>query len=655
MFRRPRVVTVSKLLLDLAVLAGAFVLAFVVRFERAVPAHYATQMVICLPAVLLVKALFLKKFGVFRASWRYASLGDVGSIILSLGCATALLVCCRLVSRAPSGLTARLTGAQLPLGVLAIDLPLSVLGIAGLRALRRWSCERAATGAHRGPPARKVPTLLIGLGRTGDIVARELAAGRGRGIRPVGIVTDGPFLPGQVIHTIPVLGPLHDLSRVAAGAGAEQALVCLEDASGAEVRSVMETCHALGIAAKVVPAVRDLVEGRVHVSARRHVSIEDLLRREPVALDAEAIAGVVRDRVVLVTGAGGSIGSELCRCACRFRPAALVLVERAENALFLIHRELAETFPEIPVTPCVADICDGKRVGRVLARHRPDVIFHAAAHKHVPMMEHNTGEAVKNNVLGTRTVADLAHRHGVGTFVMISTDKAVNPTSVMGVSKRIAEMYVQALSGRSRTRFVAVRFGNVLGSNGSVIPIFQEQIARGGPITVTHPEMRRYFMTIPEACQLVLQAASMGRGGEIFILDMGQPIKIVDLARDLIRLSGLGPDDIEITFTGVRPGEKLYEELSFEAESVDRTRHPRIFIGRLQASDWGRVNAQIADLARLADCRDQDRVRAKFKEIVPEYLAGGPPAGKSVDRTSSAGEPVKHRQNGSPLSRAGGS
>jgi FlaA1/EpsC-like NDP-sugar epimerase len=297
-----------------------------------------------------------------------------------------------------------------------------------------------------------------------------------------------------------------------------------------------------------------------------------------------------------------------------------VLVEKSENNHFHVHWKLSQEFPAVHLVPCLTDVRDGPRTEQTLSRHRPAVLFHAAAYKHVPLMESHPGEAVKNNVLGTKNLADLAHRHGVGVFVMISTDKAVKPTSVMGVSKRVAELYIQALSQRSTTRFVAVRFGNVLGSVGSVVPLFKEQIARGGPVTVTHPEMERYFMTIPEACQLVLQAASMGRGGEIFLLDMGEPVKIVDLARDLIRLSGLRPDqDIEIRFTGIRPGEKLFEELALREECAEKTRHPRILVGRLQVQDWEEINRQVQELGALAGGTELGKVRAKFKEIVPEY------------------------------------
>jgi FlaA1/EpsC-like NDP-sugar epimerase len=323
--------------------------------------------------------------------------------------------------------------------------------------------------------------------------------------------------------------------------------------------------------------------------------------------------------VVLVSGAGGSIGSELCRQVCRFAPRTLILLEQAENPLFHIHRELLAAHPDLRLVPCIADVCDRPRVEAVFAEHRPDVVFHAAAHKHVPMMEWNPGEAIKNNVVGTRTLADVADRSGTGAFVMISTDKAVNPTSIMGASKRVAELYTQALSRRSKTRFVTVRFGNVLGSAGSVIPIFKEQIARGGPVTVTHPEMKRYFMTIPEACQLVLQAGTMGQGGEIFILDMGEPVKIVDLARDLIRLSGFEPDDIDIEFTGMRPGEKLFEELSVGDENAQKTHHPKIFVGKTQAPALADLEPPLADLVASANGADLAGIRARLAALVPEF------------------------------------
>jgi len=389
-------------------------------------------------------------------------------------------------------------------------------------------------------------------------------------------------------------------------------------------------CRDAGLETKIIPGVYEIVGDHVNLSRIREVAIEDLLGREPVKLDEAVVSACLRGRTVLVTGAGGSIGSELCRQICKFEPGRLVLLERFENALFEIHRELAAAFPNLAIDPCVADVCDIDRVSQVFERTRPEIVFHAAAHKHVAMMEWNPGEAVKNNVGGTRVVATLSDRYKIERFVLVSTDKAVNPASIMGATKRVAEIYLQAFSQRSATRFVTVRFGNVLGSAGSVIPIFRQQIAAGGPVLVTHPEMRRYFMTIPEASQLVMQAGAMGEGGEIFILDMGQPVKIVDLARDLVTLSGLKPgDDIEIRFTGIRPGEKLSEELSTAAEHAEKTRHPKVFIGKIRPHEWADVVVGVDDLLALAGGSDVERVRAQLQALVPEASVA-PTNGKKI-------------------------
>jgi FlaA1/EpsC-like NDP-sugar epimerase len=363
------------------------------------------------------------------------------------------------------------------------------------------------------------------------------------------------------------------------------------------------------------------MQGRARFSELRDVAIEDLLGRPPVTLDAGQVSDLIHHRVALVTGAGGSIGSELCRQICRFRPTQLVLVEQAENSLYDIHRELAAAWPQVVLVPVIADVCDRTRMLEVVRRHRPEIILHAAAHKHVPMMEWNPGEAVKNNVLGSRTVADVADEAGVANFVMISTDKAVNPTSVMGATKRLAELYMLAKSRTSSTRYVTVRFGNVLGSRGSVVPLFKEQIARGGPITVTHADMVRYFMTIPEASQLVLQAAAMGHTGEVFVLDMGEPVRIMSLARDLITLSGLRPDeDIEIHVTGMRPGEKLFEELTISAENATTTRHPRIFVGRSEdVPGLETLTRQLDGLLAGIDQAEPSEVRRRIAGLVPTY------------------------------------
>ena len=616
----------AKIGIDLSVLALAYCLAFVIRFEGALSAETFRALVVSLPVVLGVKAVCLGLLRIPSRTWRYVGLYETQLLLLAWTVASALLMGGRL-ALAALGHGTPYPALQVPLGVLLIDLVLGLMGTVGVRvAFRRWT-ERSAGKAGHGGKRPALPTLLIGVGRVGAAVARELGANAHPGIRPIGFLGEDPSMVGLVIYGIPVLGTVAQLEETLKRHAPKQVLITLDKASAPTVRRIARCCEGSGISAKVIPPAGDLMEGRVNLAAIRDVAIEDVLRRPPVNLDRAAIASILQSRRVLVTGAGGSIGSELCREVCRFRPDVLVLVEQAENALFHIHRLLAQEFPEVRTVPCVADILDARRMELIFGRHRPDLVLHAAAHKHVPMMEENPGEAVKNNVLGTRTLADLADAHGVGGFVMISTDKAVNPTSVMGVSKRVAEIYVQALAQRSDTRFVAVRFGNVLGSNGSVVPIFKEQIARGGPVTVTHPEMTRYFMTIPEACQLVLQAASMGQGGEIFILDMGEPVKIVDLAKDLIRLSGLAPEEIEITFVGVRPGEKLYEQLALAEESAGKTKHPRIFIGRLGAGDWQEINGHIEELGDMADCGEPGRILAKLKEIVPEFQyqgAGGP-------------------------------
>jgi len=458
-----------------------------------------------------------------------------------------------------------------------------------------------------------------------------------------GFLDDDPYLHGMKVAGLPVLGGTADLHRVIAQHGIGQLIITIASASEETLQRIMLLCKATGLPTKIVPTVHEMTEGRLNLARLREVSIDDLLRREPVRLDLTEVERAVAGRTVLITGAGGSIGSELCRTLARLRPGKLVMIDQAENNLFHAHWSLAELFPKLRIVPQIADVCDAGRMDALLSEHRPSFIFHAAAHKHVPMMELNPGEAVKNNVLGTRTVADLAAVHGVSWFVMISTDKAVNPTSVMGVSKRVAELYVQAKARHNHaTHFMTVRFGNVLGSSGSVIPIFQRQIAAGGPVTVTHPEMQRYFMTIPEACQLVLKAAAIGKGGELFILDMGEPVKIVDMARELIRLSGLTPErDVKIHFTGLRPGEKLFEELTLDEETVDKTAQPRIFVGKVQGPDLSTVSRQIDELGVLADGPDAALIRAKLKEIVPEYDYGKLRQDPPVDPAVGAGHRLR--------------
>jgi FlaA1/EpsC-like NDP-sugar epimerase len=610
-----------QVVLDVGILSLAYGFAFLFRFEFALPQLWIDVLLVTWPYVVALQYAGLVAFGVPRMSWRYTSILDSRRILVAVGATTAALVALRLFLPLIGDRTGLVV---IPFGILAMDSALVFLGLAGLRAGRRLQGE-AQERRQRAAGIERHRVLLIGAGEAGVLVARELSHRPDIGLQPVGFIDDDPLKANSHIGGLPVLGTTSHIGEIAERKRVKRALITIANASGQEVRRIVALCRDAGLETKIIPGIYEIVGATVNLSRIREVAIEDLLGRDPVQLDEDVVCTAIRSRVVMVTGAGGSIGSELCRQVCRFGPERLILVERFENALFEIHRELTTAFPQVPIEPCVADVCDVRRMDLVFATCRPELVFHAAAHKHVPMMEWNPGEAIKNNVGGTRVIGELAHKYEVQRFVLVSTDKAVNPTSVMGASKRVAEIYLQALAQRSATRFITVRFGNVLGSAGSVIPIFRGQIARGGPVTVTHPEMRRYFMTIPEASQLVMQAGAMGNGGEIFILDMGEPVKIVDLARDLIILSGLKPDeDIEIRFCGVRPGEKLSEELATDTEHAEKTRHPKVFTGRLAPHDWKAVVSGVDALLELADSSTPERVRSVLGEIVPEYTESGP-------------------------------
>jgi FlaA1/EpsC-like NDP-sugar epimerase len=618
MSRARKLLALGKLATEAFIVSAAFCLAFLLRFEGSLPTKFTEAMLCYLPFVLVIKLAVLAYTGRFKTPWRYVNLREAVRIFTWLWAVSMLLFVWAVARRLLPWEWAH--ELVLPVGIIIFDLVLCFLGLVGVRSVVRLLNEKREHRAVVKTTGDRVPTLLYGAGRAGAMVAKEILARPDSGIQLVGFLDDDEHLFGMVVEGLPVLGSACHVDRVIQRHNVRQVIITIAKGQEEATPRIARICEKAGLQTKIIPPLHEIVKGNINLGRLREVSIEDLLRRSPVQLDLSEVEKIVKNQVVLVTGAGGSIGSELCRIVARLRPATLVLVEQAENSLFHVHNSLLEAFLGLHVVPCIADICDEPRMDAIFAEWRPPLVFHSAAHKHVPMMEWNPGEAIKNNILGTKMIATLADAWQVERFVMISTDKAVNPTSVMGVSKRVAELFIQSFAQKSSTSFMTVRFGNVLGSAGSVIPTFQRQIAQGAPVTVTHPEMQRYFMTIPEACQLVLQAAAMGKGGELFILDMGEPVKIVDLARDLIRLSGLVPDvDVQIRFTGLRPGEKLFEELSLGEEDTMKTKHPRIFIGKVKAANFHWLSNLIDDLDESAIAHDVSRIYGKLKEIVPEY------------------------------------
>jgi FlaA1/EpsC-like NDP-sugar epimerase len=573
-----------------------------------------------LALVLVVKLLVFGYFRLYAGWWQYVSIQDLietfkASHISTFVILAAVYLCRFLYMKLQvAGL-----GLAVPDVVLIIDWAATIALVGGLRFLVRVIRE----GSRPVSPAGLTRVAIVGAGDAGEGILRELYRLPVEKFHVVAFIDDDPKKRGIRIHGVPVLGGVDELAEIADRQKVEEVIIALPHPKRDELRRIIEVCKGRKLMFRIVPGVAELIEGRTDVGRLREVDINDLLGREPVTLDTEKIGPFLTDKVVMVTGAGGSIGSELCRQVLPFHPLSLVLVEKAENNLFYVERELRQAHPQATLVPIIADVCDRTRVEQIFRTFRPSVVFHAAAHKHVPMMELNPGEAIKNNVFGTKNVADMACAHGADAFVMISTDKAVNPTSVMGCTKRVAEMVCQSISGgpqRCKTKFVAVRFGNVLGSTGSVVPIFREQIARGGPVTVTHPEMRRYFMTIPEATQLVIQAGTMGKGGEIMLLDMGEPVKIVDLARNMITLSGFRPDeDIKIEFLGVRPGEKLFEELRTTGEDVLPTPHKKIFVWQSRYCRTEDINAALERLQAVANGASPEAVQKALQSVVPEY------------------------------------
>jgi len=585
------------------------------RFDGLIPPATALLWFELLPALLFVRLVLFFPFRLYEGLWRYTSLTDLGGII---GGVLASSVVFFAVAYVALGIT------SYPRSVYLIDALLLTCFMSGIRLLRRVYRE-----FHRLEKGSRV--LVYGAGDAGEMIVRDMRRNPWYEHEPIGFVDDNRAKVGQRIHGVHVMGTRDDLARIVAREHPDEVLIAMPAADIATVRSIVRALEPFHIPITTLPSLRDVMDGTVKVSQIRNLSIEDLLPRAPVGLDPEPVRTLVQDRTVMVTGAGGSIGSELCRQIAALRPRALLLFERYENSLFAIANEILDADPLAPIVLLVGDVADDNRVSAVLAAHRPDVIFHAAAHKHVPLMEANPCEAVKNNVTGMWVLAHAARRHGVGRVVLISTDKAVNPTSVMGVTKRVAEIIAQAVQGNGNdngTRFTAVRFGNVLASNGSVVPRFLDQIRAGGPVTVTHPEVKRYFMLIPEAVHLVLHAAALAEGGEVFVLDMGEQIKVLDMARNLIRLSGFVPEqDIPIRFVGLRPGEKLFEELVGIDEAAERLPVDKILrIRRRHPPDFESVQEAVHALERLAALDDADGVVARLRLLVPTFKPNGRPA-----------------------------
>lgn len=598
--------------------------SFLLRYNFVIPSERMSFIFPMVPLVLIVKLIIFYCYHLYRGMWRYTSIDDLISIIKASGISFLLLFFISMFIK---------DGTAVEQSIFIIDGILTILFISGFRLSIRMFFTYAASHPNRPIASYFFPynevnpkdsknLIIIGAGDCAEKIFREIRDNPRLNYHVVGFVDDDPEKIGKYIHGVPVVGKTDILKELVSKTKAEEILIAIPSATSKQMRQIVERCKETGIPYKTVPGMGELIEKKVSIKRIRDVDYTDLLGREVVRLQSKQIGSYIQGSKILVTGAGGSIGSELCRQICKFKPSRLILYERAESPLYDIEMELKNDFPGIQIIPLLADICNLNMLHAAFDKYSPQVIFHAAAYKHVPMLEIYPWQAVMNNIIGTRNVVNMANEYSVERFVFVSTDKAVNPTNVMGTSKRIAEMLIQSQNGcgLSKTRFLTVRFGNVVGSAGSVIPLFKKQIEKGGPITVTHPEVTRYFMTIPEACQLILQAASMGNGGEIFILDMGQPIKILDMAKDLIRFSGLEPEiDIPIQIIGLRPGEKLVEELITSGEGILPTNHEKIMVLRGLSCNPSLLNGNIDRLAQLAQEQNGTEIRKLFKKIVPEY------------------------------------
>ena len=615
------------LLVDIYLLSASLCLAYLIRFDFHLPKPHAVLLYQILPLVLFIKIGCFYFFDLYRGMWRYTSIADLLNIIKASSVSSLLIVCIILFTHY------RFVG--FPRSAFIMDWCFTILLISGYRLCIRLYFEKISTEKTPIMLARQIfalffkkmtdtkRLLIIGAGDGGEKIYREIQNNARLQYAVVGFLDDDAAKIGRKIHGIPVLGRISDIKKIAKKINADEALIAIPSATSSQMRTILAHCRESGIKFKTIPGMGELINGEVTVKTIREVDYRDLLGREIIKLDEDKIGSYLKGMRVMVTGAGGSIGSELCRQICRFKPECVLLYERAESPLFEINHELNQDFGGIETVPLLADVRDKKQLEKVFAKYQPYTVFHAAAYKHVPMLEMQPWKAVDNNINGTANLIEITNKFNVDRFVFVSTDKAVRPANVMGASKRIAEMLIQSQNGcgLSTTKYMTVRFGNVVGSVGSVVPLFKKQIQKGGPVTVTHPDVTRFFMTIPEACQLILQAGAMGNGGEIFLLDMGTSIKIVDMARDLIRLSGFEPEeDIKIEYVGLRPGEKLYEELIIEGEDVIPTSHEKIMVLKGMDCNIQLLNGKIDQLMQIAKGQQAQKIREKIKEIVPEYL-----------------------------------
>ena len=592
------------LIVDVITIIGVALISLLIRFDGYITSHYLHQMIDALPIMVISYIVMLLSMHLYTRIWRYAGMREMVAVLIATTLGAGLFYTGMYVF-----------DKSLPRSIYLISWILStgVIGI-GRMVLHYIAMQY---GGKQSTDADMVNTLIIGAGDAGATIAREIERYHKRSRKVIGFIDDDESKFNRLMGGVRILGNRHDIPSIVKENKVKEIIIAMPSVTRNEIRNIMEICSPLKCKVNTLPGMYQLLDDEVLVSHLHPVSIEDLLERDEVRLDMDIVEHYIRDKVVLVTGAGGSIGSEICRQIMRVGPKQLLLLGHGENSIYLINQELKNIYKDGPIIPIIADIRDKQQLDQIFTQYNPQVVFHAAAHKHVPLMEIQPMAAVLNNIYGTRNVADVAGRHGVERFVMISTDKAVNPTSVMGATKRVAEKVIISMNDTYDTKYITVRFGNVLGSRGSVIPLFKKQIEAGGPVTVTDPEMTRYFMTIPEASQLVLQAGAMGKGGEVFLLDMGEPVEIIDLARNMIRLSGLEPDkDIHIKITGLRPGEKKYEELLTSEEGTNRTNHTKIFEAALDTvdRDW-----LIDKIATFDSCETDMDVIGVLQDIIPTY------------------------------------